>query len=489
MKRKTLLLAGIVLALFCAVMILVLGKSYTMTLHVDPAAGDADGYRVSFEQEREIVSLAGKRLDGDALRLTFHAVQRGKAYVDVFGPDGQAIAMEVLYVHRFGVLTANSYFGRNGASRLVSLAASVYLALIFCYVVGRCREGRRESLYQYRNIRNLGWIVYVGSLLLWSLPNVFTGDSLIQTVRSTLSAASMLSFVAFPVAFVMSILVTLSNLQLMRKEGRNWRNMLGMLLGLLICLGTFLPNALGEFLQRTTLVDVHNERGAALYIEMMVENTVLVAVTYLECILLSTIILSVKAAKHVPAFDKDYILIHGCQIRKDGTPTPLLRGRADRAMEFARMQREAAGKDIVFVPSGGKGADEVISEAESIRNYLLERGVPAERILMEDRSSNTEENMRFSAALVREVSGQAEPKVAFATTNYHVFRSGILAERAGLHAEGIGSKTRSYFWINAFVREFIATLYAERKKHLLILAAMVAVTLAMIGVVYMSNTL
>ena len=153
------------------------------------------------------------------------------------------------------------------------------------------------------------------------------------------------------------------------------------------------------------------------------------------------------------------------------------------------MQKEASGKDIVFVPSGGKGADEVISEAESIRNYLLSKGVPEDKILMEDRSSNTEENMRNSAALVREASRQAEPKTAFATTNYHVFRSGILAERYGLHTEGIGSKTRSYFWVNAFVREFIATVYSERKKHLLVIAAMLAVTLVMIGMVYLSKTM
>ncbi|MCR5826450.1 MAG: YdcF family protein [Oscillospiraceae bacterium] len=487
MKRTTLLLAAPLLILLCAAVILLRGSSYTLSLPVDPSAGDADAYLVHFEQNHEVVRLARRELDGDTLRLTLRSVSEGKAFVDVYAPDGEEIYLDVLYVHAFGILTVNHYFGSASGSAVLPFAVVLYLALLLWYEALRYRSDMRRSLYQYTNIRHLGWLIYVGSLLLGQLPHLLANDSLIDTVKTTLGTASLLSFVALPIAFVVSILVTLSNFRLMRKEGRNWRNMLGMLLGLLVCLGTILPNALSAYLQRVTFVDVHNEQGAALYLEMLVEDTVLVTVTYLECILLSTILLSVKAARRIPAFDKEYILIHGCQLRKDGTPTPLLRGRADRALEFARMQQEATGKPLVFVPSGGKGTDEVISEAASIRNYLLAAGVPEERILLEDRSANTEENMRFSAALIRSVSGSDAPKVAFATTNYHVFRSGILAEQQGLHAEGIGSKTRSYFWVNAFVREFIATLYAERKKHLLVITVMLAVVYAMIGMLYLSN--
>ena len=72
---------------------------------------------------------------------------------------------------------------------------------------------------------------------------------------------------------------------------------------------------------------------------------------YLECILLATVILAVKAARHVPPFDREYVLILGSQINRDGTLTKLLQGRADRALEFAEMQRQAGGPDPVFVPS------------------------------------------------------------------------------------------------------------------------------------------
>ena len=293
----------------------------------------------------------------------------------------------------------------------------------------------------------------------------------------------------FPIAFIVSIYVAASNIQLMKKEGRNWRNMLGLMLGIFVCFCTVFPFALSEMLQRSNVIDVHNERGMALYVEMAVTNGILVAVSYLECILLGSVILSLKAAKKVPAFDKDYILILGCQIREDGSLTPLLKGRADRALNFAQMQKEASGRDIVFVPSGGKGPDEVIPEAQAVRNYLVSKGIPEERILAEDESLNTFENFRNSYGLIKNDGRTPEPKIAFSTTNYHVFRSGILARQQGIDAEGIGSGTRSYFWINAFVREFIATLYAESKRHLIITVLLILMILAMVLIVRMSNVL
>jgi uncharacterized SAM-binding protein YcdF (DUF218 family) len=214
-----------------------------------------------------------------------------------------------------------------------------------------------------------------------------------------------------------------------------------------------------------------------------------VLVAYLECILLGTIVLAVRAARRIPPFDRDYILILGCQVNGDGTLTKLLQGRADRALEFARLQKEAGGKDPVFVPSGGQGPDEVISEAAAVKRYLLEQGVPEARILTEDKSTDTEENLRCSAALIRETTGEAAPKLAFSTTNYHVFRAGVLAAQQGLDAQGVGSKTKRYFWINAFVREFIATVVSERRVHLRVVGTVLLMLVGMILIRYFSMIL
>ena len=76
--------------------------------------------------------------------------------------------------------------------------------------------------------------------------------------------------------------------------------------------------------------------------------------------------------------------------------------------------------------------------------------------------------------------------IAFSTTNYHVFRSGLLATGLDIKVEGMGAKTRSYFWINAFIREYIATLYYERKKHLFIIFLLLIMLLLMVLLLYLS---
>ena len=212
-------------------------------------------------------------------------------------------------------------------------------------------------------------------------------------------------------------------------------------------------------------------------------------VTYLECVLAGTVIVSLKAARNIPAFDMDYILILGCQIQSDGTLTKLLQGRADRAVWFAEKQKEASGKDVIFVPTGGQGADEVISEGQAIENYLIGIGISKDRILSEQKSVNTIENMSRSMELIRDNFDGRDPKIAFSTTNYHVFRSGVIAYKLGIKMDGIGSKTRRYFWINAFIREFIAELYYGRKKHLLFIALFCINIILLTHLFYISNNM
>ncbi len=485
-RKRTLLTAAILFIVIGLCSVIMQGSEYTLKFRMSSPSYQADDYEVMIEQDHEVINVTDRYDEDGMLCLTLHSVSEGKASVEISDPQGNG-HIETIYVHPMGVITVNTYFGDSAGDGIIPVLSFLYTALILCYVIQLYRDGMKQTMYQYRNIRSLGWVIYFASILLGHFIYLSGNSSLISSVRASLSLSSVFSSMAFPIAFIISVLVTLSNIELMRKEGKSWQNMLGVILGILVCIGTLFPHLLSEYLQRSTLVDVHNEQGAALYIEMVVTHTMLVVVTYLECILVSTIILSLKAARMIPSFDRDYILILGCQIRKDGTLTPLLKGRADRALEFAEMQKKASGYAPLFVPSGGKGDDEIISEGEAIRNYLLECGIPEDRILTEDRSVNTEENMRNSADLIREHAGRPDFKAAFSTTNYHVFRAGVLAEQQGLHAEGIGSKTKSYFWINAFVREFIAAVYSERKNHLFIIAVMILLTLAMIFTVYLSN--
>ena len=119
-----------------------------------------------------------------------------------------------------------------------------------------------------------------------------------------------------------------------------------------------------------------------------------------------------------------------------------------------------------------------------MKKYLIKCGVDESDILTEDKSVNTRENIKFSDRLIRERTKQA--KVAFATTSYHVFRAGVIATSLGLHFEGVGAKTRTHFWINAFVREFLAEMVVERKRHTLAVTFLWLMAFLSMGTVYLA---
>ena len=105
-----------------------------------------------------------------------------------------------------------------------------------------------------------------------------------------------------------------------------------------------------------------------------------------------------------------------------------------------------------------------MQQAEAMRRYLLEKGIPADHILMEDRSTTTMENIRNSKAIIEARNGRKY--TALVTSNYHVYRAMRYARAADLKAVGIGSRTASYYFPSALIREFIAV--HREKKHLII---------------------
>lgn len=179
----------------------------------------------------------------------------------------------------------------------------------------------------------------------------------------------------------------------------------------------------------------------------------------------------------------DYIIIHGAGL--DGPrPTPLLAGRIDKALELWNKQHQY-GK---FVVSGGQGADEVVSEAQAMRDYLLEKDVPLDAILMEDKSTTTWENLKYSIGIINNdwtaaagaISADASASsgssaastisadftTAVVTSDFHVFRCAEYAHNLGLKADGIGSHTKGWYWPTAFIREFIAITKAHLWPYL-----------------------
>ena len=483
------LLVGLFIAVVCFAFVIAVGNTYTLTHDAPPWSTSAEEFEVTLDQDVPLAEVTGVALRDGRIEVGLRSLEgRGRGHIIIRGPNDFSW-MGSFRVHAFGVLTEDLFFGWTRGGWVFSAGAVLWLLYLLGSMILEYRRDMRASLYRYRNVRDLGLLLFIAGTLAGIAPSAVGDRSLSDTANSVVNATGNFSTFLLPLALVTFILVTLSNIQLMRKEGRNWRNLLGCFLGIFVCLATVFPYALSDYLFWHSPVDFHRETSVLMHAEMAFEEIIFTGVAYLECILLATVILTVKAARHVPPFDREYVLILGSQINRDGTLTKLLQGRADRAMEFAEMQRQAGGPDPVFVPSGGQGPDEVISEAEAMRRYLMERGVPEDRILPEDRSANTYENLRNSAALIRERDPEGEPKIAFSTTNYHVFRAGMLGWSQGIRAEGLGSRTKRYFWINAFVREFIATLYSERRTHLLVMAGLTVIILFLVAIIYVSRLL
>ena len=269
--------------------------------------------------------------------------------------------------------------------------------------------------------------------------------------------------------------VSVSNVMLVRYEGRSLGNLLGILASGAWAVACFVWNSI-DVSQYETIQEFLYLSGIA--------SVVASAISFAVALFVGTCLCAWGASRHVPSQPRDYVAILGCGLRPDGSPTPLLAGRVDAALAFARTQEAAGMEAPVLVPSGGQGADEVWSEAEAMRRYLASQGADESRIVLEDRSTNTRENLRYTAEIVAreaQAAGQERPRVAFATTNYHVFRGYIYAHDAGLDAEGISAPTKIWFWPNAFLREFVGVLAA---RALRILLAFVGIALVYLSLEY-----
>jgi len=152
----------------------------------------------------------------------------------------------------------------------------------------------------------------------------------------------------------------------------------------------------------------------------------------------------------------NYVIIHGCGLAGGERMTKLLSNRVDKAIQIYRRCRNKP----VIIPSGGQGKDEKISEAEAMKSYLLEHGIPEEHILPEDHSTTTKENLINCKEIIEAREGKK--RTALISSNYHIYRCLRYAKEVGLKATGIGAPVAFYFWPSALIREFIAVFLTKR---------------------------
>ena len=140
----------------------------------------------------------------------------------------------------------------------------------------------------------------------------------------------------------------------------------------------------------------------------------------------------------------EYLIVLGAQVRSDG-PSIVLKYRLDTAFDYLN-----ENLDTICIVSGGQGANEPFSEAKGMAEYLIEKGIAADRILLEDQSRNTVENIRYSMKLM----GNAPGSVGIVTNNFHVFRAVQIARMNGLeYVHGIAADSNIFYLPNNVLRE------------------------------------
>lgn len=151
----------------------------------------------------------------------------------------------------------------------------------------------------------------------------------------------------------------------------------------------------------------------------------------------------------------DVLIVLGAGLRGENVSTTLA-SRLDAAADYVENNSETK-----IIVSGGQGADELISEALAMKRYLLDKGVSEEMILMENQSTSTEENLKFSKLLL-----PGSGRIGVVTSNYHMFRAKFIAEKHFEAVEGISAKSPLLSLGNYMIRESIAIVNEWRKDML-----------------------
>ena len=169
------------------------------------------------------------------------------------------------------------------------------------------------------------------------------------------------------------------------------------------------------------------------------------------CVAMNILIFSAFNAYDEHASSKDapldYIIILGAHVYPWG-PSPALKYRLDTAIQYLEKHPET---DCIV--SGGKGSNEHDPEAYVMFDYLLDAGIQEERIIIEDQSINTYENIEFSTQFF----DPKEDSVGIVTNNFHIFRATAIAKKDGIaHVQGIDAPSRFLYLPNNNLREAFA---------------------------------
>ena len=148
----------------------------------------------------------------------------------------------------------------------------------------------------------------------------------------------------------------------------------------------------------------------------------------------------------------DYVIILGARLYGD-IPSPALRERLIVAKDYL-----VDNEDVKVIVTGGQGEDELIPEAEAMAKYLVNNGIEENRIIIEDQSTSTFENLQFSVDIIKHIDNQEDLEVLIVTNKYHLFRAKFIAKRLGMVPYGLPAKIPPTIIVQSYIREYFAVI-------------------------------
>ncbi len=182
------------------------------------------------------------------------------------------------------------------------------------------------------------------------------------------------------------------------------------------------------------------------------------------CLVIFTTVQSkiIVAANSTPSKDADYVVILGARVVGNRL-TQNLKYRLNASLDYYK-----DNPNVKFVVSGGRGPGENITEADAMAGYLMENGIDKNKIIIENTSKNTEENMRFSKELIIRDGGDIKNnKVIVCSNSFHLYRSKRLMEKKGFkNVDVIGAKTKTFTIPLSYIRESFSVVYYKTKGRI-----------------------
>lgn len=301
----------------------------------------------------------------------------------------------------------------------------------------------------YREPRSL-FNAYLLTFTLMMMGIVLAGLTIVSLERFIGYKPAIISFYILLLAVPFSIFASTAYLifngrQMLQLEGLRLANLLSLLYGLAI-IGLSLLHFLAprSFLAiLISLADLLLFYGTFLYLSYIIY----------------AFFLNLFPVKKEP----QTIIILGAGLFGDKVP-PLLAQRLDKGLAIY----EKFNHRPIIIVSGGQGDDELISEAEAMARYLIDKGVPANSILLENKSRTTLENLIFSKEIML-AQGLEQDRVVLVTNSFHALRAGIYMKQVGLKGRSIGSRTAFYFLPSAWIRETAGLIRIYWKWHAFII--------------------